>query len=288
MINRLKIKTSTLVFVAALLLGVGSTSSCVEKLRVGNSFLDKQPGVDVTIDTIFVKGENAKRFLWHMYGAMHNPFTYTGAIWYSHSDALTDICQSYCGWHMLGKYYGGSLTEADQDNGENLRFPFIANGGGDRAGIWRTIREGWIFVENIDRVPDLSEAEKSQLRGETYVIMASRYLDAFRNFGGLPKVDHAYTAAEIVDGRRMSVLETAEFIDGLIQSAIDEPGLPFYVKDQAVNSGRLTKGSAYGLRVKLWNFVASPLFNNEKPYLEFTRNEENQDIHQVWTGGYQP
>ena len=288
LINRLKIKTSTLVFVAVALLGMGSMSSCVEKLRVGNSFLDKQPGVDVTIDTIFVKGENAKRFLWHMYGAMHNPFTYTGAIWYSHSDALTDICQSYCGWHMLGKYYGGSLTEADQDNGENLRFPFIANGGGDRAGIWRTIREGWIFVENIDRVPDLSDAEKSQLRGETYVIMASRYLDAFRNFGGLPKVDHSFTAAEIVDGRRMSVLETAEFIDGLIQAAIDEPGLPFYVKDQAVNSGRLTKGSAYGLRVKLWNFVASPLFNNEKPYLEFTRNEENQDIHQVWTGGYQP
>ena len=288
MINRLKIKTSTLVFVAALLLGVGSTSSCVEKLRVGNSFLDKQPGVDVTIDTIFVKGENAKRFLWHMYGAMHNPFTYTGAIWYSHSDALTDICQSYCGWHMLGKYYGGSLTEADQDNGENLRFPFIANGGGDRAGIWRTIREGWIFIENIDRVPDLSETEKSQLRGEVYVIMASRYLDAFRNFGGLPKVDRSFVAADIVDGTRMSVLETAEFIDGLIQSAIDEPGLPFYVQDQASNSGRLTKGSAYGLRVKLWNFVASPLFNNEKPYLEFTRNEENQDIHQVWTGGYQP
>ena len=167
-----------------------------------------------------------------------------------------------------------------------VRFPFINNS--DRAGIWRTIREGWIFIENIDRVPDLSDAEKSQLRGETYVIMASRYLDAFRNFGGLPKVDRSFVAADIVDGTRMSVLETAEFIDGLIQSAIDEPGLPFYVQDQASNSGRLTKGSAYGLRVKLWNFVASPLFNNEKPYLEFTRNEENQDIHQVWTGGYQP
>ena len=95
-------------------------------------------------------------------------------------------------------------------------------------------------------------------------------------------------AADIVDGKRMSVIETAEFIDGLIQAAIDEPGLPFYVQDQATNSGRLTKGSAYGLRVKLWNFVASPLFNNEKPYLEFTRNEENQDISQVWVGGYKP
>ena len=286
LIEKLKIKASTIVFVVAVLMGMSSMNSCVEELNVGSRFLDKQPGVDVTIDTIFVKGENAKRFLWHMYGSLHNPFTYTGALWYSHPEALTDLCQSFCGWHMLGKYYAGSLTEADQDNGDYVRMPFINNG--DRAGIWRTIREGWIFVENIDKVPDLSESEKSQLRGEAYVIMASRYLDAFRNFGGLPKVDRSFVAADIVDGTRMSVLETAEFIDGLIQSAIDEPGLPFYVQDQANNSGRLTKGSAYGLRVKLWNFVASPLFNNEKPYMEFTREQENQDILQVWTGGYQP
>lgn len=274
---------------AGIMMGLGSLCSCVDEINVGDGFLEKQPGVDVTMDTIFAKGDNAKRFLWHMYGAMHNAFTYTGAVWYSSPEALTDICQSYCGWHNLGKYYGGDLTETDQDNGGFVKFPFIANGDGNaRVGIWRTIREGWIFIENIDRVPDLSDTEKSQLRGEAYVIMASRYLDAFRNFGGLPKVDRSYEAADIVDGKRMSVEETAEFIDGLCQKAIDEPGLPFYVQDQATNSGRLTKGSAYGLRVKLWNFVASPLFNNEKPYLEFTRNEENQDIHQVWTGGYKP
>ena len=151
---------------------MGAMSSCVDQISVGNGFLDKQPGVDVTVDTIFVKGENAKRFLWHMYGAMHNPFTYTGAVWYSHPDALTDICQSYCGWHNLGKYYGGDLTETDQDNGGFVKFPFIANGdGNNRAGIWRTIREGWIFVENIDRVPDLSDSEKSQESGLAIVNM---------------------------------------------------------------------------------------------------------------------
>ena len=287
LIQKLKIKTILPACVISTVVGMSSLSSCVEEISFGGAFLDKQPSVDVTIDTIFAKGENAKRFLWHMYGALHNPFTYTGAVWYSHPDALTDICQSYCSWHNLGAYYSGDLTESDQDNGGLVKFPFIANGDGNaRAGIWRTIREGWLFISNIDRVPDLSDTEKSQLRGEVYVIMASRYLDAFRNFGGLPKVDHAFEAADAVDGKRMTVLETAEFIDGLIQSAIDEPGLPFYVQDQATNSGRLTKGSAYGLRVKLWNFVASPLFNNDQPYLEFTRNEENQDIHQVWTGGY--
>lgn len=135
-----KIKTVTFICVAGIMIGMGSLSSCVDDINVGNGFLNKQPGVDVTIDSIFAKGENTKRFLWHMYGAMHNPFTYTGAVWYSHPDALTDICQSYCGWHNLGKYYGGDLTETDQDNGGFAKFPFIANGDGNaRAGIWRTI-----------------------------------------------------------------------------------------------------------------------------------------------------
>lgn len=285
--DKFKIQTASFIAGAGLLFGLGSLCSCVENINVGEGFLEKQPGVDVTMDTVFAKGENAKRFLWHIYGSMHNPFNYTGAIWYSPSDALTDICQSYCGWHQVGKYYGGDLTETDQDNGGFVKFPFIANGDGNtRTGIWRTVRECWQFIENIDQVPDLSENEKSQLRGEAYVVMASRYFDAFRNFGGLPKVEKAFAPADEVDGKRMTVLETAEFIDDLLQHAIDEPGMPFYVQDQATNSGRLTKGSAYGLRVKLWNFVASPLFNNDKPYLEFTRNEENQDIHQVWTGGY--
>lgn len=289
LIEKLKIKTASFIGAAGIILSVGSLYSCVDDINVGEGFLEKQPGVDVTKDSIFAKGENAKRFLWHIYGSMHNPYTYTGALWYVSSDALTDICQSYCGWHQAGKYYGGDLTETDQDNGGFVKFPFIANGDGNtRTGIWRTIREGWLFVENIEQVPDLTESEKSQLCGEAYIIMASRYFDAFRNFGGLPKVSGSYNPADVVDGRRMTVLETAEFIDELLQKAIDEPGLPFYVQDQATNSGRLTKGSAYGLRVKLWNFVASPLFNSDKPYLEFTRNEENQDIQQVWTGGYKP
>ena len=289
LVQKFKIKSLVAAGTMGLMIAAGTLVSCVDDINVGEGFLEKQPGVDVTVDTIFAKGENAKRFLWHIYGAMHNPYTYTGAVWYSSPDALTDICQSYCGWHNLGKYYGGDLTETDQDNGGFVKFPFIANGdGNNRAGIWRTIREGWQFINNIDRVPDLSETEKSQLRGEVYIIMATRYFDAYRNFGGLPLIRKDYTAAEPVDGRRASVIETSNFIDSLLQCAIDEPGLPFYIQDQETNAGRMSKGSAYGMRVKLWNFTASPLFNNERPYLEFTRNEENQNLNQVWTGGYKP
>ena len=105
LINKLKIKTAAFIGAAGIFMGIGSLYSCVDEINLGDGFLEKQPGVDVTMDTIFAKGENAKRFLWHMYGSMHNAFTYTGAVWYSASEALTDICQSYCGWHMLGIYY---------------------------------------------------------------------------------------------------------------------------------------------------------------------------------------
>ena len=43
------------------MMGMGSLGSCVDDINIGNGFLDKQPGVDVTVDSIFVKGENAKR-----------------------------------------------------------------------------------------------------------------------------------------------------------------------------------------------------------------------------------
>ena len=66
LIKKLKIKSVTTICVAATIIGMGPLSSCVDDLNVGNGFLEKQPGVDVTVDTIFAKGENAKRFLWHM------------------------------------------------------------------------------------------------------------------------------------------------------------------------------------------------------------------------------
>ena len=84
LIEKLKIRTATIIiYVASLMMGMGSLGSCVDDISIGNGFVEKHPGVDVTVDCIFVKGENAKRFLWHMYGAMHNPVTYTCAVWLS-------------------------------------------------------------------------------------------------------------------------------------------------------------------------------------------------------------
>ena len=47
-----------------LILSAISFSSCVDKFAVGDAFLEKQPGVDVTLDTIFSNSEYARMYLW--------------------------------------------------------------------------------------------------------------------------------------------------------------------------------------------------------------------------------
>ena len=53
-----------------------------------------------------------------------------------------------------------------------------------------------MYIENVDRVPDMKEAEKQRLKAEAKVIIAMLYCDLFRLYGGVPIVDHAYSANE--------------------------------------------------------------------------------------------
>lgn len=284
----IKTKSIATVWSIGLMIGLCSIFSCVDDINFGDKSLEKAPSVDVNIDSIFSKGEYAKEFLWHMYGSLNSPFTYNAMIGYNPLEALTDITHSYCDWGQVNiNYYPGTLTEANQEGWEPMdKFPFSGtSNGSNRTGIWITIRKGWIFLENIERVPDLSDTEKSQLRGEAYMIMATRYFDAFRNFGGLPLVDHAFQPSETVEGGRTTVEQTVQFIDGLLQKAIDEPGLPWKVEDQETNAGHLIKAGAFALRAKLYLFTASPLFNDDKPYRDYSKSEEGQDPLQVWLGG---
>lgn len=124
-----------------------------------------------------------------------------------------------------------------------------------------------------------------------YTIMVSRYFDAFRNFGGLCLVKKAYPVGENFTEGRATAFQTVEFIDSLIQCAINEPGYIWNIPDADIGqwSGRLTRASARALRAKVWMFAASPLFNNDKPYLTYDKKPtgfENEE--HIWFGKKDP
>ena len=282
-------------------MSTGIFTACVDDINVGNAFLEKAPGVDVNIDTVFSKAEYTRNFLWSAYGQLYCTYTAGNMMNGAPIDVLSDSYHCYVGWGgPIQSYYPGGLTEdaQDTDNGNfqgkfsySTKFGGLDSDAGGRVSIYETVRKCWQIIENIDRVPDMSETEKSRLRGEAYTIMASRYYDAFRNFGGLCLVKKAYAVGEGFTEGRSSAWQTVEFIDSLIDCAIKEPGYIWNVPDNDLGqwSGRLTRASARALRAKVWMFAASPLFNNDQPYMTYDKKPTGlEDEKHIWFGKKDP
>ena len=278
----------------------GILTACVDDINVGNAFLEKAPGVDVNIDTVFSKAEYTRNFLWSAYGQLYCTYTSGNMMNGAPIDVLSDSYHCYVSWGgPKQSYYPGGLTEDAQDTEDGNyqgKFSYSTKGGldsdaGGRVSIYETVRKCWQLIENIDRVPDMSADEKSRLRGEAYTIMASRYYDAFRNFGGLCLVKKAYAVGEGFTEGRSTAFQTVEFIDSLIQCAINEPGFIWNIPNADIGqwSGRLTRASARALRAKVWMFAASPLFNSNEPYMRYDKRPtgfENEE--HVWFGKEDP
>jgi len=288
------------IYILALTMTTSIITACVDDINVGNAFLEKAPGVEVNIDTVFSKAEYTRNFLWSAYGQLYCTYTSGNMMNGAPIDVLSDSYHCYVGWGgPIQSYYPGGLTENAQDTEDGNfqgKFSYSTKSGldsdaGGRVSIYETVRKCWQIIENIDRVPDMSSDEKSRLRGEAYTIMASRYYDAFRNFGGLCLVKKAFPVGEGFTEGRSTARQTVEFIDSLIQCAVNETGYIWNVPNADIGqwSGRLTRASARALRAKVWMFAASPLFNSNEPYLTYDKKPtglENEE--HVWFGREDP
>lgn len=253
--------------------------SC-ERLELGNDFLEKEPGSDVTIDTIFNSIEYAERFLWQGYATLPYGLNIT---WNAKAnkmgmdilECLTDLNHSYLAWGGANQlYYIGQYTAATENTSGATKYHYT------KEESWDGIRTGWIFIENSHKVPDASPEYIAQLNAEAKILIALHYTDMFRHFGGLPWVNKAFYPNDNTQRPRLTARATLDSIVGLIDQAI--PDLPWEVEDLENWDGRFTQAAAMGLKARILLFGASPLFNDDAPYLEGTASEELL----TWYGAY--
>ncbi len=261
-----------------------ATFSCTDFTSLGDSFLEKPPSQDVTIDTIFSRADLAERFLTNNYRTLpYGPAQVNGPydknkLARAMLAALTDINQSYETVAGANKhYYSGTYTAYDaQNNAGAVKYNYF------NSGAWDGIRSSYIFINNVQRVPDMSRQRKNRLIAEARMIIALHYVDMFRNYGGMPWVDHAYTPNENFQLPRLTARATLDSIVRVIDEAIHD--LPFTLENPATESGRFTQAGAMGLKTRLLLFAASPLFNNSNPY----KSGEAAEKKLVWYGSYDP
>lgn len=260
-------------------------SACVDDFKVGSAFLDKAPGVDVTKDSIFSKAEYARRFLWNTYSGLYYglPVQWSevgNKMGMGTFESLSDVFHSHLTWDGLNSlYYSGSYNAGMENSSNKTRFGY------SKEGVWSTIRKAWIFIENVGNVPDMDEAEKRRLKAEAKVIIATRYFDAYRHFGGLPLVYKSATLEDDIMNPRATVEETNNYMIQLLDEAI--PDLPWVLSPEEYQNwdGRMTMAGAMGLKCKILLFTASPLFNDSEAYCTEQPQQAVADNH-VWIGGY--
>lgn len=253
--------------------------SC-EKFEVGNEFLEKPPSVDVTSDTVFSSATYARRFLFGAYATLpyglNTDWSDKGnKLGMDILESLSDLNQSYLTWGgVMQLYYSGQYNAATENSNTNTKYSFL------KEGSWQGIRASYIFIQNVDKVPDMDENEKKQLIAEARMIVAIHYTDMFRHFGGLPWVNKAFAVGESIELPRLTAEATLDSIVNLIEKA--EVDLPWTISELNNWDGRFTKASAKGLKARVLLFSASPLFNDQTPYLEGEASQKNMS----WYGGY--
>lgn len=249
---------------------VGVLTGC-DDFKFGDAFLEKPVSDEMNIDSVFSKKVYAEQQLAQAYKSLPDHTPLQGRMTWGVVESVTDLAD--CTKDAGTVYHSGTLT-ADLASGSVYSMDYGRADG--KFSALTGIRQAYIFLENVDRVPDMSEEEKTRRKGEAKLIIAYHYVDMLRNYGGMPWIDHAYLPADEMKMTRMTVEETVEKISTLLDEVASM--LPWSVS--ADDAGRMTAAGAMGLKSRMMTFVASPLFNDDQPY----RAGEAAEKRYVWWG----
>jgi hypothetical protein len=132
-------------------------------------------------------------------------------------------------------------------------------------GNFPPIRQAYLVIENIDRVSDMTAADKATVKGEMYGLLAYRYEQMFIMYGGVPIVTKSFLPTDNLAVPRNSLKAVLDSIVSWCDQSIA------VVPSKWPNNwnGRLTKSAAMAIKAKALLYAARPLFNSATPYLDF-------------------
>ena len=247
-----------------------AASSAVAAVRAEKSIVTDR----MTLEQIFSSKLYAERELIGAYASLRTCLTVHSnngnyefqnggnKIGWDNLDTMTDLMQSHCTWGGVIKTYYAGTYNAEAENEGSGKFGFLP----DQEGAWTGIRRAWIFINNVDRVPDMTDEEKKVRKGEARMIIALQMHEMLRHFGGVPILDDYATPENemTADYSRKTVRQCVDFIVNMCEQAAKE--LPWTVAD--ADNGRMTAAGALALKARVLQLAARPLFNASTPYLQ--------------------
>lgn len=159
---------------------------------------------------------------------------------------------------------------------QNINSPVLDywNGYNNSTALWQAISQCNIFLDNLDKVPDIEFMEREQWRSEVLFLKAYYHFYLLRMYGPIPIIDKNLpisSSGEEVRIHRRPVDEVFDYIVATIDQAT--PSLPMLVRNESAELGRITRPIAVAMKAKILTYAASPLFNNNAEYSNFTNKD---------------
>lgn len=232
-----------------------------------SDYLDVVPDGVATLDNAFSNRINSEKFLFTCYNMLPNqndPFTYPGNV--GGDEIWWDV-------DVSGLNIRSGSRIATNDQNATSSFQNYWDGLRDGRPLWVGIRDCNIFLDNIEKVPDLEAYERVRWVSEVKFIKAYLHFFLLQLYGPIPIVDKNLSVdedPEIVRVYREPVDSVINYVVGLLDESMEN--LPDQIEETTTEMGRITKPIAASVKAKVLVWAASPLLNGNPLYANFKDN----------------
>jgi len=178
---------------------------------------------------------------------------------------------------LLNYWDGGDYSYLDQKFGDVGESSYIKS-------LWAGIRNCNIFIDNIDKVPDMKVEEKAQWKAEVQVLKAYYHFYLLQMYGPIPFISKNLDISlspEEVQMEREPVDQVVTKIVEVLDEAINSNNLPTTVVARQNELGRINLPVALAIKAKVLVLAASPLFNGNTKFTNFKNAKGEPFINPV-------
>lgn len=146
---------------------------------------------------------------------------------------------------------------------------------------YQAIRHCNIFLENVDKCVELGEVERRSMRAEARFMRAYYHYLLLRSYGPIPIATASRTTDQIAATQaRTPFADCVEWISSEIDW-VCENGMPT-TRNESLDLGLPTVGAARAIQSRMLLMAASPLFNGNTVYRNWTNRDGTQLIPQTY------
>ena len=238
------------------------------------SYLDQVPEEDIeTIESIFELREHADSWLRGCYG-MAAPFatSFAGNPAYFGADEFI-ACQALQNKGYEGKYDLPGFRIAAGQQMSQLPYGDYWSRGNEydkRPTLYEVIRSCNTFLENIDRVYNMTDREKEEWAAEIKGLKAFCYFELVRRYGPIVLVPKNVDMEEDVTAMQFPRSHVDTCFNAIVRLCDEAAAvLPTQQEKSIERRAYFSKEAVLMLKAKALLYAASPLFNGNPFYSDF-------------------